>query len=137
MKLPFKPLYWRVRKALEPKTWLSETFHVFCGVVWFQLVSWGRVGPPFLPCFSLSLRWYETSAAFDGTICQLNFVLKFSSVVLSGCPPPLNEVDLVAARGAPGPELVLPERAADLDAVVLDLVDAVAAVATPWIGPAG
>ena len=40
----------------------------------------------------------------------------------------VEQVDLVAARGAPRPEPVLPERTAELDAVVLHFVDAVAAV---------
>src|SRR5713101_2791850 len=86
VKFELIPLYWAVKKRLDPTICESSNFQVFAGVVWSQEVGCGRVGPALRPNFNLSLRKYQTSAALDGTTCQLIFALKSSRVVLSSKP---------------------------------------------------
>ena len=66
----------------------KERIQVFAGVVWFQVVGCGRVGPAPRPNFNLSLRMYQALKALDGMICQSSFPLKSCSVVRSKTPVP-------------------------------------------------
>ena len=110
--------------------WVSSTLYAVGSAPnfdWFQVVSCGRVGPALRPIFTLSLlQREERSPSCSAAIwaLSLTFVgLQLGEVADVGDG---QQVDLLQAVGAPDPQAVPDDRAAELDAVVLDADDAVA-----------